>query len=50
MPEQSPRFFRLSPASGELFGIGADAELERRALAYANWGPLAIRTKAYRSR
>lgn len=49
-PDREARFFRLRPDSGRLFDTAADAELERRALAYANWGPLAIRNKAYRSR
>ena len=49
-PDQQPRFFRLHPESGRLFDIRADAALERRATAYANWGPQAIRSKAYRSR
>lgn len=46
-PDSKPRLFRLQPASGRLFEMGADADLERRALAYANWGPLAIRSRAY---
>jgi phosphoglycerol transferase MdoB-like AlkP superfamily enzyme len=49
-PDEAPRHFQLQPATGQLFETDADAELARRALAYASWGPLTIRNNAYRSR
>jgi hypothetical protein len=49
-PHNGPRFFRLHSESGQLFSTAEDDELARRALAYATWGPLTIRNKAYRSR
>lgn len=49
-PDEAPRVFDFQPATGVLTGTAADEGLARRALAYANWGPLTIRNRAYRSR
>lgn len=49
-PDGAPHFFRLEADGGQLFDTAEDDELARRALAYAAWGPLTIRNKAYRSR
>lgn len=47
-PDQEPQSFLLEP-SGELVpDPNPDPELERRALAYALWGPLTLKNKAYR--
>ena len=46
-PDLEPMTFEKDTA-GELIPVpGGDSELERKALAYALWGPMMIRTKAY---
>ena len=46
-PFQQPRTFRLQEQA-LLKSLESDRQLERRALAYANWGPQTIRNRAYR--
>jgi len=44
-----PRQFRRISASEMILETKTDPELERKALAYAHWGPMTIRRKAYRN-
>jgi phosphoglycerol transferase MdoB-like AlkP superfamily enzyme len=47
-PDLDPRSFRRISASNMILDKNAEAELERKALAYALFGPMMIRKKAYR--
>ena len=47
-PDLEPRLFRRISAQEMIPATDADPELERRALAYALWGPMTIRRQAYR--
>ncbi len=47
-PDLDPRSFRRVSASKMILDKNADPELERKALAYALFGPMMIRKKAYR--
>jgi phosphoglycerol transferase MdoB-like AlkP superfamily enzyme len=46
-PEQEPWSFRRVSASEMVVDFDADPAVERKALAYALWGPMMIRKKAY---
>ncbi len=46
-PDLDPRAFELGPDSQMTLLPGGDRVIERKALAYALWGPLMIRTNAY---
>jgi phosphoglycerol transferase MdoB-like AlkP superfamily enzyme len=48
LPDQEPRFFEFDPQAQSLLPAAFDPDLKRRALAYAHWGPLTIRKRAYR--
>ena len=47
-PDLDPMSFHLQSDGEMILATGPTAELERRALAYALWGPMMIRNKSYR--
>lgn len=49
-PDLEPRSFVRASADRLTLQSETDAELKRKALAYAHWGPLMIRNKSYRAK
>ncbi len=46
-PDLQPQSFRLDSSGEWIWDNSAEYKLKRKALAYALWGPMMIRLKAY---